>query len=215
VSAILLFFMTIAPFGVGVSWSGHELVVTNATALSEKGAVVGKTGTLVGQVELFTVTEVFREGGELTYRAVPTTGGETVSIPAREARQSLLASVPALGFWARTLSHPIGVLALIGIPLLTFALDVVLVAWMGGARTRVRGVMHAYRVRSASRKERKARALEEERALEQEEFKHEERLATQVAYREEASQRPARNTPETYGMTIKLARPQRYGMNLQ
>jgi len=50
VSAILLFFMTSAPFGVGVSWSGHELVVTNATALSEKGAVVGKTGTLVGQV---------------------------------------------------------------------------------------------------------------------------------------------------------------------
>jgi len=141
-------------------------------------------------------------------------GGEAVTIPAREARQSLLASVPAMGFWARTLSHPIGVLALIGIPLLTFALDVVLVAWMGSTQ-RVQGMMHSFRTRSASRKERKALAREEELAFEREEAEREERLSAQVAYREEAPQRPVRNAPETYGMTIRLTRPQRYGMNLQ
>jgi len=52
--------------------------------------------------------------------------------------------------------------------------------------------------------------------MERVEREREER-ALQVAYRErDITPRPAPLTgPETYGMTIKLARPQRYGMNAQ
>lgn len=216
VSAVMAFFMNIGLFGISISWSGHELVITHVATLSEAGAVVGRGGVLAGQIELYTVAEVFRQDAELSYRATALLGGEEVVIPAREAQQTLVASIPTLGYWAYALGHPIGMLALIGIPLSTFVLDIMVVAWVGGVRSRVLNIRRALHERRIVRKEQKMLARTRALENEQEEAAYEERLVTRPVYREEVPIRPnARHVPETYGMTIRLTRPQRYSMNTQ
>ena len=210
-SAVLMFFMNVSPFGFGVSWSDGSLVFTHTRALAEVGDVVTKSGALSGQADILTVQDVARQDGELYY----TVAGLASPVKAREAGNVVVFTIPLIGYWVRALSHPIGVLALIGIPLFTFALDVVAVAWAGNVRTR------ATRYLASLRKERAMRRRERERerlAYEEEgEQEYEFELpAPQPLYREEQPVRPVvHNAPITHGMTIRLTRPQRYGMNAQ
>ena len=50
------------------------------------------------------------------------------NVPAREYTREVVVTVPALGTWVRALGHPVGLLALIGLPFLMLALDLVLLA---------------------------------------------------------------------------------------
>lgn len=207
-SALLMFFINVAPFGVGVFFKGGDMIVSITRALSEPGALVMKDGAISGQAELLTVADVLRQDGELYYSVAELSN----PIRAREASREVVLQVPIIGYLVHALSHPVGVLALIGIPLFTFALDAVAVAWAGSARaTLAQRVVHMRRKREArrARKEeerRRAYALLEEESEDIAEVTPEETPTPKVE--------PV-NGPVMHGMTIRLTRPNRYGMNMR
>jgi hypothetical protein len=209
VSLFLLTFMKgVTPFNTNLSWSDGSLVLTQSQAGPAVGKRVARAGAVEGQVVVYQVRESYREGGELSYRAEPVTSPGTEEVlTARSAQHVVLATVPMLGFWVRALGNPVGALMLLGIPLLTFALDLILTSlgsgFLRGVLARV--VRLARAVRSVRRARRAAVVAE---PLPREEDVYEE------AYEEmaETTYSGPRTVPQQFGMTVTLSRPRRYSM---
>lgn len=195
---VLAFMKGIAPFNLTLSWSGSSMVLTQYQTEPAVGKRVAEAGSLEGQVALYRVQEAYRQGGELYYNASALVGepGSEVLL-ARDAQRVVIASIPVLGLWVRALGHPIGALALLGIPLLTFALDLLLASSalvsFQALRTAFRDMMHRAEHR------RMARRMEEE--SEQEEYDE-----------PNTTMYPEPEAPQNFGMTIHLSRPRRYSI---
>lgn len=205
--ALLIAMKGALPFNVSVSYSDLSLVLTRAHAEPAIGKSIARAGTREGQVELYSVLESYREGGELYYRATPVSGGaEPEVLQARNAQHVVLLSVPFAGVWVRMLNHPLGALALLGVPLLAFALN--LLANVLGSNT-LRSLRTLFARLEARREERtrvRRELLEEEETEETDEYEYVPTSAV-TAYEE----RDARPAPEQFGMTIHL-RPRHYSV---
>jgi len=209
VSLFLLAFMKgVTPFNTNLSWSDGSLVLTQSQAGPAVGKRVARAGAVEGQVIVYQVRESYREGGELYYRAEPVASPGTEEVlAARSAQHVVLATVPVLGLWVRALGNPVGALMLLGIPLLTFALDLVLTAlgtsFLQGVLMRITRIARAVRYTRASR-----RAVVTAEPAEAEEDVYEE------AYEEmaETTYSGPRTVPQQFGMTVTLSRPRRYSM---
>jgi hypothetical protein len=209
VSLFLLAFMKgVTPFNTNLSWSDGSLVLTQFQAGPAVGKRVARAGSIEGQVLVYRVRDSYREGGELYYRAEPAAApGTDEVIAARSAQHVVLATVPLLGFWVRALGNPVGALVLLGIPLLTFALDLILTSlgagFMRGVMARVaRTVGVVRRMRNGTRKTAAAEPVEIEEDVYEEAY---EEMA-------ETTYSGPRTVPQQYGMTITLSRPRRYSM---
>lgn len=205
--ALLIAMKGALPFNTSVSYSDLSLVLTRAHAEPAIGKSIARAGAHEGQVELYSVLESYREGGELYYRATPVSGGANPEVlQARNAQHVVLLSLPLLGVWVRMLNHPLGALALLGIPLLAFALN--LLANMMGSNT-LRSLRTLFAQLEARREER-ARAR---RAVREEQ--EEEETGDYVSVPDGAvtmyENRDERQAPEQFGMTVHL-RPRRYSM---
>jgi hypothetical protein len=128
VLAVLVF--GVAPFDLTAGWSsqgaGSSLVLMQPDVDATIGeTVVGPSG-ISDAVTMYTVEEVLRREGVLQYRVSDPTGiaGETlVTLPASELRRDVILSVPFLGAWVMALNHPIGMMALLGLPLLMYVFN--------------------------------------------------------------------------------------------
>ena len=210
VSLVMLAFgKGMAPFNTHFAWSGGSLVLTQYQAEpAEAGTSVARAGAREGEVTMYSVLETYRKDGELYYRTTPVNGSSEEVVVARTAPHVVLMAIPALGFWVRALGHPIGALALLGIPLLTFALDLLLAASASGAFRTARIATIRLMRRRKARRAAQARARAEAEAVLTQEDVYEE------AYEEMATTpyTGPRTTPQNFGMTIHLSRPRRYSM---
>lgn len=209
VSLVLLALVKgVSPFGVRASWDSTSLVLTHAETNAAAGDRVARMGSREGEVTLYSVLDTSRKDGELYYRTTPVGGSGEETIQARNAHHVVVAVVPVLGLWVRALGHPIGALALLGIPLLTFAFDLILsVSWVTFARTFRILIRRIARRRAARRMARTVAAAQREAEIEEEDVYEE-------AYEEIAppTYTGPRTTPQNFGMTIHLSRPRRYSM---
>lgn len=130
-SVLLVFVYQVNPFNITASWSdygaGTSLVFSYPNATASAGERVAGLTSLQGEVHLATVEEAVRRSGSLYYRVSDPAGATAeglVTVPARELGNTVAMTVPLLGAWVRTLNHPIGILALVGLPLFMLFLDV-------------------------------------------------------------------------------------------
>jgi len=119
-----------APFGLVAEWSaqgyGTSFVLTHSEMKASIGDRVVGHSQRAGEVTMYTVEEVLRRNGELYYRVsdpMGVTGGALISLPARELNRSAVLTVPFFGAWVRALDHPVGMMALLGLPLLMFVFN--------------------------------------------------------------------------------------------
>jgi hypothetical protein len=120
----------LAPFDLTAAWSsqgaGTSLVLMRTDVAAGVGdTVVGPSGP-AGGVTMYTVKEVLRREGALQYRVADPSGvvgGALLTLSASELRRDVVLSVPFLGAWVMALDHPIGMMALLGLPLLMYVFN--------------------------------------------------------------------------------------------
>jgi hypothetical protein len=155
---LLVFMKGVMPFNTHLSWSDGSLVLTQSQAEPAVGKRVARAGSIEGQVMLYRVLDSYRDNGELYYRveSAGASGGEEV-LAARSVQHVVVATIPVLGFWIHALGTPVGALVMLGVPLLTFALDLILTSIGSGFFRRIRVFMirsvRAWRRERAVRRE--------------------------------------------------------------
>jgi hypothetical protein len=124
---MVLFVESMVPFGVSASWSsdslGSSLVFTHPVATAKIGQKVAKSTEIQGEVSVFTVEEVLRREGLSYYRVSSSASTELVTIPVVELGRAVLMQVPLLGFFAQSLKNTLGVMTLVGLPLLMLLIN--------------------------------------------------------------------------------------------
>lgn len=133
-SALLLTFVqNTAPFGLSASWSteglGSSLVITQPLVTASAGSEVVRSAELQNQVSLHTVQEVLRRDGTMYYQLANTSASESLTVPAIELGRTAIVSIPLLGAFVKALSYTVGVMALIGLPLLMLSINYAMVAF--------------------------------------------------------------------------------------
>jgi len=127
------------PFSLVVGAEKGTLVVAHTVAQVPKSAalVAGRHGATQGALQTYVFEEAIRKDGVLYYRASAGKDARAELIAARELPYELLVAIPLLGVWVQALTHPIGLMALVGVPFTMFALDLILLA---GVAQRVRSL---------------------------------------------------------------------------
>ena len=117
------------PYGIafvsgGESLNSALLIVRPATMEPVPGTVVGRYSEVAYAVQPYVLTDTRRTNGALQYVVQPIGSGEhtTATLLAREFGHQVLASIPLLGGLVRALVHPIGLMGLLGVPVLMFLL---------------------------------------------------------------------------------------------
>ena len=141
------------PYGIafvsgGEGFNSAFLIVRPATTEPALGTVVGRYSDVAYAVQPYVLTDTRRTNGALQYVVQPIGSGEhtTATLLAREFGYQVLVSIPLLGSLVRALTHPIGVMGLLGVPVLMFLL-------YGLQRVRVSYVLRRARMLSAKRSE--------------------------------------------------------------
>ena len=132
-SAILILFVqNTAPFGLSVSWSddgfGSSLVLTRPLATATVGSSVVRSAALQSsEVSVYSVDEVLRRDGTMYYQIVSMATPEVLTVPAVELGRSAIVTVPFMGVFVQMLTNAVGVMALVGIPLLMLGINYTIV----------------------------------------------------------------------------------------
>lgn len=122
VSVVLWTGMTgVAPFGVRVAYTdGGAMVISRATALPFEGfeGVFHTDATASGaQVTLARIDGAMRKDGALVYYTSESNGVIRDVYPAKAFQGNALLSLPIAGYLVAVLTHPVGLMACIGTPL--------------------------------------------------------------------------------------------------
>lgn len=123
--ALFLLQQGAVPFGVRGVWVdegvGHTLAVTVPVSDVVVGERVAFWGERVGGVQLATIAESARVDGMRFYR--PQDGEWALAYAARQLQGEVLFTLPVLGFVVHALTHTLGVLFLLGAPLIMLVVD--------------------------------------------------------------------------------------------
>jgi hypothetical protein len=127
-SFVMFLFVTgSVPFNLSVGWSdngfGSSLVLLQNDATVELGKTVAGVADVQGKVNMYTVRDTLRREGVLYYQI---DRGDRL-IQAGNYTYGVLGSVPVVGIWPQTLNHPIGLMALIGAPLVMFVINMAII----------------------------------------------------------------------------------------
>src|SRR3989339_979625 len=124
---LVLFVQNTAPFGLSTSWSeegfGSSLVVTRPLGTAVVGSSVVRSAELKNEVSVYTVAEVLRRDGTMYYQLTDASTPDTLTVPAVELGRTALVSVPLIGVFVQMLSHTIGAMTLMGLPLLMLGIN--------------------------------------------------------------------------------------------
>lgn len=133
-SVALMFLVAgLVPFGVSVAWGEGGVNAPLIFAKHETKASVGDSvlATFGGgsTAVLYTVQRVVKKNGATYYQVFPESGSiaDVTLIRAGEYGRVALGAVPFFGVWAQAVSHPIGVMAFVGLPALMFLINGMLV----------------------------------------------------------------------------------------
>jgi hypothetical protein len=144
------------PYGIafvsgGESFNSTLLVVRPATMEPVLGTVVGRYSEVTYAVQPYVLTDTRRTNGALQYIVQPIGNEEhtTATLFAREFGHQVLVSIPFFGGLVRALAHPVGLMGLLGVPMLMFLLH-------GLQRVRVSHVFRRARMLSTESLERGA-----------------------------------------------------------
>ncbi|HCC05488.1 TPA: hypothetical protein DEP58_04275 [Patescibacteria group bacterium] len=128
---LVLFIQNTAPFGLSVSWSddgfGSSLVLTRPLVTATVGNSVVRSAELQSEVSVYSVDEVLRRDGTMYYQVVSAMTPEVLTVPAVELGRTALVTLPFAGVFVQMLTNVIGVMALVGIPLLMLGINYTIV----------------------------------------------------------------------------------------
>lgn len=156
---LVLFTAGLVPFDVSVAWGEGGASAPLIFARDDVKASIGDSvlSTFGGgsATKLYTVQRVVRKNGATYYQVFPESGSlaEVTLIRAGEYGRVALGTVPFLGVWVRAISHPIGMMTFVGLPVLMFLIN--------GTLIFLRKILFV-----VSSVEGRARTIEEETALE-------------------------------------------------
>ncbi len=161
--ALALFTAGMVPFGISVAWGeggvSAPLIFARHEARANVGDNVLASFGAGSATEQYTVQRVVRKNGATYYQVFPESGSlaDVTLLRAGEYGRVIVGTVPFLGIFARAVSHPIGLLALIGLPVFMFLIN--------GALVFLRKILFV-----VSSVEGRAKSIEEESATNHEAF---------------------------------------------
>jgi len=128
VSIVLWAGMTgVAPFGVRMAYTdGGAMVISRATALPLEGfeGVFHADATASGaHVTLARIDGAMRREGALVYYTSESNGVIRDVYPAKSFQGNALLSLPLAGYLVAMLTHPVGLMACVGTPLVMFLVN--------------------------------------------------------------------------------------------
>ncbi|KKS28102.1 MAG: hypothetical protein UV60_C0011G0003 [Parcubacteria group bacterium GW2011_GWA2_43_11] len=128
---LILFVQNTAPFGLSVSWSdegfGSSLVLTRPLVTATVGSSVVRSAALQSEVSVYSVHEVLRRDGMTYYQLASAFTPEVLTVPAVELGRTAIVTVPYVGVFVQMLTNVIGVMVLVGIPLLMLGINYTIV----------------------------------------------------------------------------------------
>ena len=144
--ALFLLLQGTAPFGLRGAWVeegvGHRLAVTVPVSDVVVGERVAFWGERAGGVQLATIAESARVDGMQFYR--PEGGEWGLTYAARQLEGTVLFTLPLLGFVAHALTHVLGILFLLGAPLIMLVVDMLQAVYLGIQGRRLREEVRMY-----------------------------------------------------------------------
>lgn len=131
---MLLGMYDMTPFNLSIAWSGAgTLTMARYETVATAGDRVVGNGDVAGKVNAYRAENVFRKEGTLYYQVVDDSVKpmRTMTVPANKYNRVSVASIPLLGVWVRALGYPIGIMALVGVPLSMLFINMLLIVGRG------------------------------------------------------------------------------------